>query len=180
MNKKILAAALSANGHYIDIDANTLYVTTAFSKKTEIYGTPECTKLDDILAMFPDMKVVVQSKGRSNDAITYVMMKKYILCMPDAQNNLAEFARVQKMSHAHRSAYQFVAEWFKEKFPHYGELLVKDKETGEIRWNALEQYVKAQEEAEKQKAKAQEEAAAASVEAHKPELKLMKGSEDAA
>lgn len=170
MNKKILAAALSANGHYIDIDANTLYVTTAFSKKTEIYGTPECTKLDDILAMFPDMKVVVQSKGRSNDAITYVMMEKYIRIMPDAQINLTEFERVKKMSHAHRSAYQFVAEWFKAKFPNYGKLLVKDDKTGEIQWSAVEQYAAAQKEA----AKAKTETEAKAAEAQKPKLELVK------
>ena len=180
MDKKIATAALYSAGHYIDYAANVLHVTAAFNKKAEIYGTPECTKLDEILAMFPDMTVVVETKSRTNQAISFEMMKKYIRCMPDAQNNLAEFARVQKMSHAHRSAYQFVAEWFKEKFPHYGELLVKDKETGEIRWNALEQYAQAQEEAAKQKANAQEEAAAASVEAHKPELELVKGSEVAA
>ena len=45
MNKKIMNAALSTSGHYVDIDANILYVTTTFNKKAEIYGTSECSKM---------------------------------------------------------------------------------------------------------------------------------------
>ena len=173
MTKNIMNTALRTSGHYIDIDTNTLYVTTAFNKKAEIYGTPECTKLDDILAMFPDMKVVVQSKGRSNDAITYVMMEKYIRIMPDAQINLTEFERVKKMSHAHRSAYQFVAEWFKAKFPHYGKLVVVDEKTGEIMWDALDNYKKAATEAEDRAAKKTAAASEADTPAEKPNLTLL-------
>ena len=33
-NKKIVAAALKTAGHYIDIDANVLYITPAFNKKS--------------------------------------------------------------------------------------------------------------------------------------------------
>lgn len=152
MNKKIMNAALSTSGHYVDIDANTLYVTTTFNKKAEIYGTSECSKMDEILAMFPEMKIVVQSKARTNDIITYKMMKQFINIMPEAVANLAEFERVQKMSHAYPSAYKFVSEWFKEKFPHYGKLLVKDEKNNLV-WDAVAMYQAAEEE------KAQKDAA---------------------
>lgn len=166
MEKKILTAALKASGHYVDMAAFRLYVTPAFEKKASYYGTPECDIMNAILDAFPNMAVEVVKPERKNNAITYDMMEKYITIMPDAANNMAEFKRIKKVSHAYRSAYQYVADWFATKFPHYGEMLVKDDKTGEIKWNALEQY-----------AKAKQEAAAKPVEAavDKPKLELLKG-----
>lgn len=166
MEKKILTAALKASGHYVDMAAFRLYVTPAFEKKASYYGTPECDIMNAILDAFPNMAVEVVKPERKNNAITYDMMEKYITIMPDAANNMAEFKRIKKVSHAYRSAYQYVADWFATKFPHYGEMLVKDDKTGEIKWNALEQY-----------ARAKQEAAAKPVEAaaEDPKLKLLKG-----
>ena len=149
MEKKILTAALKASGHYVDMAAFRLYVTPAFEKKASYYGTPECDIMNAILDAFPNMVVEIVKSNRKNNAITYDMMKKYITIMPDAAANLAEFDRVKKMSHAYRSAYQFVADWFEKKYPHYGEMLVKDEKTGEIKWDVLAQYEIAQEEAKK-------------------------------
>ena len=74
-------------------------------------------------------------------------------------SNYAEYKRIKLQSRAHRSAYKFVSEWFKEKFPHYGKLLVVDKETGEIMWDALDSYKKAAAEADaRAAAKAEENA----------------------
>ena len=148
-NKKILNAALKASGHYVDMAAFRLYVTPAFEKKASYYGTPECDIMNAILDAFPNMAVEVVKPERKNNAITYDMMEKYITIMPDAANNMAEFKRIKKVSHAYRSAYQYVADWFATKFPHYGEMLVKDEKTGEIKWDVLAQYKKAQEEAKK-------------------------------
>ena len=166
MEKKILTAALKASGHYVDMAAFRLYVTLAFEKKASYYGTPECDIMNAILDAFPNMAVEVVKPERKNNAITYDMMEKYITIMPDAANNMDEFKRIKKVSHAYRSAYQYVADWFATKFPHYGEMLVKDEKTGEIKWNALEQY-----------AKAKQEAAAKPVEAaaEEPKLELLKG-----
>ena len=157
MEKKILTAALKASGHYVDMAAFRLYVTPAFEKKASYYGTPECDIMNAILDAFPNMAVEVVKPERKNNAITYDMMEKYITIMPDAANNMAEFKRIKKVSHAYRSAYQYVADWFATKFPHYGEMLVKDEKTGKVTWNVLEQYKMAQEEA----AKATESEAAA-------------------
>ena len=148
-NKKIVAAALKTAGHYVDMAAFRLYVTPAFEKKASYYGTPECDTMNAILDAFPNMVVEIVKSNRKNNTITYAMMENFIRIMPDAAANLAEFDRVKKMSHAYRSAYQFVADWFEKKFPHYGEMLVKDEKTGEIKWDVLAQYKKAQEEAKK-------------------------------
>ena len=74
--KKIVAAALKTAGHYIDVEANVLYTTPTFNKKSQIYGTAECSRMNAILAAFPSMTVKVQSKDRKNNAITYAMMEE--------------------------------------------------------------------------------------------------------
>ena len=163
MDKKIVAAALKTAGHYIDVEANVLYITPGFNKKSQIYGTAECSRMNAILAAFPSMTVKVQSKDRKNNAITYAMMEDFTRIMPDAAANYAEYKRVKKMSLAYRCAYKFVAAWFEETFPHYGELLVKD-EKGNPVWDAVAMCQKAEEQAAKPV-----EAAA-----DKPKLVLMK------
>ena len=163
-NKKIVAAALKTAGHYVDMAAFRLYVTPAFEKKASYYGTLECDTMNAILDAFPNMVVEIVKSNRKNNTITYAMMENFIRIMPDAAANLAEFDRVKKMSHAYRSAYQFVADWFEKKFPHYGELLVTD-EKGNPVWDAVAMCQKAE-----------EQAAAKPVEAaaDKPKLVLMK------
>jgi hypothetical protein len=76
------------------------------------------------------------------------MMETFIRAMPDAVANFAEYKRIKLQSNAHRSAYKFVSEWFKAKFPHYGKLLVVEEETGAIMWDALNSYKKAATEAD--------------------------------
>ena len=56
------------------------------------------------------------------------------------------YERVKKMSLAYRCAYKFVAAWFEEMFPHYGELLVTD-EKGNPVWDAVAMCQKAEEQA---------------------------------
>lgn len=170
MDKKIVAAALKTSGHYIDVEENVLYITPAFNKKSEIYGTAECSRMNAILAAFPAVKVVVQKNTRKNDSITYEMMEAFIRIMPGAAANYAEFERVKKMSHAYRSAYKFVAAWFEKTFPHYGKLLVKDENDNPV-WDAVAMYRVA----EAEKAKEKDAAAPVEVAAEEPKLELLKG-----
>ena len=164
-NKKIVAAALKNAGHYIDVDANVLYITLGFNKKSQIYGTAECSRMNAILAAFPSMTVKVQSKDRKNNAITYAMMEDFIRIMPDAAANYAEYERVKKMSLAYRCSYKFVAAWFEETFPHYGELLVTD-EKGNPVWDAVAMCQMAEEQAAVKPVEAAAET---------PKLELLKG-----
>ena len=146
MNKEIMSAALKNVGYYYDMTAATLYMTTEFEKNSNVYGTNEYRMLNRILDRFPNAHLKVY-KSKVNNRITYDMMEAFIRAMPDAVANFAEYKRIKLQSNAHRSAYKFVSEWFKAKFPHYGKLLVVDEKTGEIMWDALNSYKKAATEA---------------------------------
>ena len=147
MNKEIMSSALKNVGYYYDITAATLYMTSEFQKNSNTYGTSEYHMLNRILGRFPHAHLKIY-KAKTNNRITYAMMEAFIRAMPDAVANFAEYKRIKLQSSAHRSAYKFVSEWFKAKFPHYGKLLVVDEETGEIMWDALDSYKKATAEAE--------------------------------
>ena len=147
MNKEIMSAALKNVGYYYDMTTATLYMTTEFEKNSNAYGTSEYRMLNRILDRFPNAHLKVY-KSKANKLITYTMMEAFIRAMPDAVENFAEYQRIKLQSRAHRSAYKFVSEWFKAKFPHYGKLLVVDEETSEIMWDALDNYKKAATEAD--------------------------------
>ena len=161
-NKEIITTALKSTGYYYDFATATLYMTADFEKNSNSYGTNEYRMLNRILDKFPNAILKVY-KAKSNNLVTYKMMEDFIRAMPNAAANYAEYKRIKLQSRAHRSAYKFVSEWFKEKFPHYGKLLVVDKETGEIMWDALDEYKTAATEADaraaEKKAKTEVEAA---------------------
>lgn len=144
----IMMTALKTAGHYIDFANNTVYVTTQFNKKAEKYGTEECRKLTEIEKMFPNITIEVYAQKRKSTAITYDMMELFIRNMPEAANNIVEFNRVKQMSKAYKSAYKYVNDWFSKKFPFYSELTKKD-DNGNVVWDAIAMYRKAQEEAQK-------------------------------
>ena len=145
-NKEIITAALKNAGYYYDFATTTLYMTAEFEKNSNTYGTNEYRLINRILAKFPNASLKVY-KSKTNNLITYDMMETLIRAMPDAVANFAEYKRIKLQSRAHRSAYKFVSEWFKAKFPHYGKLLVKD-ENGNMIWDALDNYKKAAVEAD--------------------------------
>ena len=139
-------------------------MTADFEKNSNSYGTNEYRMLNRILDKFPNATLKVY-KAKSNNLVTYKMMEDFIRAMPNAAVNYAEYKRIKLQSRAHRSAYKFVSEWFRTKFPHYGKLLVVDKETGEIMWDALDEYKTAATEAD---ARAAEKKAKMEVEAAVP------------
>lgn len=138
MIKEIISAALKSAGHYYDFDSNTLYMTPSFQKNSNTYGTNEYRMMNTILDQYPNARLEV-FKSKRRDLLTYEMMEDFIRIMPNAAANFAEYKRIKLQSHAYRSSYKFVTEWFKAKFPHYGELLVKDAD-GKLTWSALENY----------------------------------------
>ena len=146
-NKSVVTAAMKNAGYYYDFATATLYMTAEFEKNSNSYGTNEYHLMNRILAKFPNATLKVY-KSKTSTLITYEMMEAFIRAMPNAAANYTEYKRIKLQSRAHRSAYKFVSEWFKAKFPHYGKLLVVDKETGEIMWDALDSYKKAAAEAD--------------------------------
>lgn len=156
MDKKIVLASLKENGSYYDIASNTLYITPAFKKKASMYGTAECDLMDRVKAQNNALKIV-EYKASRKARITYDMMETFICNMPSAETNFKEFERVKATSHAYRSPFKFVSDWFNEKYPYYDKLL-ETAEDGSVKWNALEMFKKAQTEAEKRKDSAVAEA----------------------
>ena len=141
MDKKIISAALKASGHYYDFDTNTLYLSNAFAKNSNTYGTNEYHLLNQILGQYPGVSMEI-IKHKHRDVLTYKLMEDYIRIMPNAVANITEYKNIKLQSHAYRSEYKFVAAWFEKKFPNYGKLLIKD-ENGNLTWSALEEYDKA-------------------------------------
>ena len=150
MDKKILVAALKEQGSYYDISTNTLYISPAFKKKSAMYGTAECDLLDKVSAQNKAL-TIVEYKASRKSRITYCMMETFICNMPSAKENYEEYKRIKAMSHAYRSPFKFVSDWFEKKYPYYDKLLETDQD-GNVKWNALENYRTAQREAEASKA----------------------------
>ena len=148
MNKQIINAAIKQSGHYADTTNGTLYVSKSFQTNANYYGTTEYRKMNEILAVYPDMKIELYAATRKK-RLRYELMEAFIRIMPDAEENFAEYRRIRKMSVAYRSAYKFVEDWFAKQFPYYGEFFVE--ENGEAKWDAVKLYQKAKEQAEAKK-----------------------------
>lgn len=145
-NEKTKNASLKNAGHYYDFDANTLYVTKAYLKKAETYGTPECDSLNEMMAQFPGMKIEIHKKSRTNNAISYEMMEGFIRIMPQAEWRMKEYQRIKQVSLAYKSPYKFVCAWFEKQFPYYGKL-TEHSEDGTIKWDVVAMYEQAKNEA---------------------------------
>ena len=148
MNKQIINAAIKQSGHYADIINGVLYVSKSFQTNANYYGTTEYRKMNEILAVYPDMKIELYVATRKK-RLRYELMEAFIRIMPDAEENFAAYTRVRKMSVAYKSPYKFVEDWFAKQFPYYGESLVE--ENGEAKWDAVKLYQKAKEQAEAKK-----------------------------
>lgn len=150
MNKQIINAAIKQSGHYADILNGILYVSKSFQTNANYYGTTEYRKMNEILAVYPDMKIELYVATRKK-RLTYEMMEAFIRIMPDAEKNYTEYKRVRKMSVAYKSPYKFVEDWFAKQFPYYGEFFVE--ENGEAKWNVVAAFEKAKEQVEAKKNK---------------------------
>ena len=150
MNKQIINAAIKQSGHYADTTNGILYVSKSFQNNANYYGTTEYRKMNEILAVYPDMKIELYVATRKK-RLTYEMMEAFIRIMPDAEKNYTEYKRVRKMSVAYKSPYKFVEDWFAKQFPYYGEFVVE--ENGEAKWNVVAAFEKAKEQAEAKKNK---------------------------
>ena len=161
MNKQIINAAIKQSGHYADVINGTLYVSKSFQNNANYYGTTEYRKMNEILAVYPDMKIELYAPTRKK-RLTYEMMEAFIRIMPNAEENYKEYCRTRKMSVAFRSPYKYVEDWFAKQFPYYGEFFVE--ENGEAKWNVVAAFEKAKEQAEAKKNKTAAKAVETSIE----------------
>lgn len=121
MNKLGIAGK---NGYKLDFSTNTLYLNYKFCQAAGIYGSAEQKLLKDIMASFPDMKIVRYS-GRNcksphtNKHLTYKNMEAYISCFQNSNELLAKFNLAKELSVTTASPYKYVSDWFKAQFPDY-------------------------------------------------------------
>ena len=73
MNKQIINAAIKQSGHYADTTNGTLYVSKSFQTNANYYGTTEYRKMNEILAVYPDMKIELYAATRKK-RLTYEMI----------------------------------------------------------------------------------------------------------
>ena len=114
-------------GYKIDFVKNTLTLNYKFANAAfNDYGSPEYERMKDILADFPQLKVVVEAgrkitTTRETKRLTYDNMKTYIEQFDNAEELKAMFEKVQLMSKPLASPYKYVQDWFKAQFPNYKE-----------------------------------------------------------
>ena len=114
-------------GYKIDFVKNTLTLNNKFADAAfNDYGSPEYRRMKDILADFPQLKVIVEAgrkitTTRKTKRLTYDNMKTYIEQFDNAEELKAMFEKVQLMSKPLASPYKYVQDWFKAQFPNYKE-----------------------------------------------------------
>ena len=72
MNKQIINAAIKEAGHCVDHNG-ILYVSKSFQTNANYYGTTEYRKMNEILAVYPDMKIELYAATRKK-RLTYEMI----------------------------------------------------------------------------------------------------------
>ena len=106
------------------MENNKAQVTKAFAKKARIYGTPEYRQWREFIAENPDFVMVTKTIKKNPDKKTtknlkYENMETFIDEQENAEILKAEFEKVKKMSKVQKSPYDYVLEWFKNKFKNY-------------------------------------------------------------
>lgn len=134
-----MESALKKDNYYFDYNTNTLYVTKAFDKKASQYNSAECNTIMSLRQMFPNLTVkLAEAPKAKSKTLSYDLMLKYIVRMPNARDLLKEYENVRLMSKCQKSPYKYVCKWFEEKFPNYGKMVSFD-EKGELIWKKEEE-----------------------------------------
>lgn len=106
------------------ISENKAQVSKTFMKNSKIYGTPEYRLMREFKAENPNCEVVVKTikknpNKKTNKNLTYENMEIFINEQENAEILKSEFEKVKKMSKVQKSPYDYVLEWFKNKFKNY-------------------------------------------------------------
>ena len=113
-------------------DMKEMYVSKAFHNKATTYGTPEFRQWREIRNEFPDIRMVVKS-NRTSDIYntTYAKMEKYIKTFDNAEDILAEMAKVKERSKIQRTPHRYVLAWFESVYPDYKDSEIFQKNENE-------------------------------------------------
>lgn len=112
-------------GYKIDFVKNTLTLNYKFANAAfNDYGSPEYRRMKDILADFPQLKVIVEAgrkitTTRETKRLTYKNMETYMEQFDNSDELLNMFFKVKKMSKPLASPYKYVCDWFEAQFPDF-------------------------------------------------------------
>ena len=140
------------------INDTTAQVTKAFEKKACVFGTEEFKLWREYKEVFPKAQMTTKSIKKNPDQktrrnMTYENMEAFISTLEEkeADKVMEEFYTIKKRSKIQTCPYQYVLEWFEERFKGYDKL--------EQFMRQKEEERKAKEEAERKAKEAAEQAA---------------------
>ena len=121
-----MATKNSTRNAIIYINDEKARVTKAFEKKACVFGTEEFKLWREYKAMFPKAQMVTKKIKKSENQKkrrnrTYENMEEYIKTLADEAIE-AEFKTIKKRSKIQTSPYQFVLDWFEERFKGYDDM----------------------------------------------------------
>ena len=121
-----MATKNSTRNAIIYINDEKARVTKAFEKKACVFGTEEFKMWREYKEMFPKAQMVTKSIKKNPDQktrrnMTYENMEEYIKTLADEAIE-AEFKTIKKRSKIQTSPYQFVLDWFEERFKGYDDM----------------------------------------------------------
>lgn len=123
-----MATTTTTRKAIIYINDEKAQVTKAFEKKACIFGTDEFNLWREYKALFPKAQMVTKKIKKSENQKkrrnrTYENMEAYIETLVD-ETVKAEFETIKKRSKIQTSPYQFVLDWFEERFKGYDSMEV--------------------------------------------------------
>lgn len=109
------------------ISENEAQVTKVFEKNAAIFGTDEFKLWREYKAQFPNAKMVTKSikkseKKKTRRNMKFANMELFMATQKNSAELLEEFETVKKRSKVQTCPYQYVLEWFEEKFEGYDDL----------------------------------------------------------
>ena len=121
-----MATTKTARNAIIYINDEKAQVTKAFEKKACVFGTEEFKLWREYKAVFPKAQMVTKKIKKSENQKkrrnrTYENMEEYIKTLADEAIE-AEFKTIKKRSKIQTSPYQFVLDWFEERFKGYDDM----------------------------------------------------------
>ena len=100
----------------------TGFVTSAFLRKANVFGTPEFQMIEEFIEKYPnaEVKTIRQSKvkpvGEKKIRPSYQQMYDFINTRDNAESYFAEIDKIRKMAAISGNAYNTVVKWFNNTF----------------------------------------------------------------
>lgn len=114
------------NGYNFDPMSNTLTISTSFAKKASKVGSLEYNIILRMRRDFPNLTIQQEAKKEGKKALNYHKMEEFIGMHRDANELLALFEKVKKLSHIQPMPYKYVKTWFEDRFPYYENPAIDD------------------------------------------------------